>query len=474
MIFNSLPFVVLVVVTLALYFQLRSASRQVTLLLAASFVFYGWSSPTLLLLLMASAAINGITSYLAIKQNQKAIHWLWLGVVTNLLILAAFKYPKLIFESITGVVGTEALSGFDFMLTIPLPIGISFYTFQGISLLVDAYAGDIPSQEGKSLRQHLAETIFFISFFPQLVAGPIVKSKEFLPQIKTKTWADVDGIFACKAIILGYFLKMYVADNLVNSTLHMNNAAVITQEGTVTLALYLVAYSMQIFADFAGYSSVAIGIAALFGYRLAPNFNNPFISRNMSEYWTRWHISLSSWLRDYLFLPLALRSMRKGRGGAFALIATMFLGGLWHGASWNYAVWGLWHGVLLVLGYLSAKYLRFYKPDILTIPIVFACVTASWTVFSIADYQTTITYWQSMFSNTHILPKAADFFYVAAFSCPVVLLHVVGYIKENHAGFANKFSYGIAQTTEQLLYSGMLFLVTLNPGVGQDFIYFQF
>jgi alginate O-acetyltransferase complex protein AlgI len=341
--FNSFPFILLVLITLLLYYNKNLQKYQIYILIASSFVFYAYGQPLLLLLLFASASINAITSYKVYfeSNHQKKKFFAVVGVVTNLAVLSAFKYSPLFGKMISDFTSYESLG--EFLVTVPLPVGISFYTFQGISLVVDLYRSNNQSEcplfrVDRDFKKHYVDTMFFISFFPQLVAGPIVKAYQFYPQIKTKYFKDVNFDGAFKILIIGYFLKMVIADNLKDQTFWMAYPY-FESLSSLTLVTLLFGYSMQIFADFAGYSLIAIGVAKLYGYDLPKNFNFPYIAKSFSEFWTRWHISLSTWLKEYLYIPLG-GNRRGSLRTYFNLSVVMLLGGLWHGAAWSYMVWG--------------------------------------------------------------------------------------------------------------------------------------
>ncbi|HEY4800384.1 MAG TPA: MBOAT family O-acyltransferase, partial [Bacteroidia bacterium] len=292
-----------------------------------------------------SPAVNIITSYYityGTRFNKKAIAII--GVASELAVLVFFKYSPLFAKTFFN----ETSSIGQFLIMIPLPIGISFFTFEGISLVVDVFTEkyfDRKKYVSVSLMEHAKNIYCFISFFPHLIAGPIVKAHDFLPQIKSKLFKDIDWHSSFKTLCTGYFMKMVVADNLKNFTFWIA-FPYFKGYSTISLLVMLVGYSFQIFADFAGYSLIAIGLAKLFGYNLMQNFNFPYISTSFSEFWKRWHISLSSYLKEYLYIPLG--GNKKGTGRTYLnLIVTMFLGGLWHGAAWSYAIWGLWHGCAL-------------------------------------------------------------------------------------------------------------------------------
>ena len=474
MLFNSVIFTFLVAVTFALYYLPFVSRWQIYVLIVSSFIFYSYEQPVLLLLLLASIAINVITSYLvAVDKPQRQRLWAVIGVALNVGVLLFFKYGPLFANSFFGGAKTDLGR---FLITIPLPIGISFFTFQGISLVVEVFRdrhspGTQKSHEAyqvvpHSFSEHLRNTALFKSFFPYLVAGPIVKAHEFYPQIGPKRFRDIAWDKAFRALVLGYFLKMVVADNLKDATFWLEYPY-FTHDSSLTLIALLLGYSVQIFADFAGYSLIAIGLGHLFGYVLPINFNFPYISRSFSEFWRRWHISLSTWLREYLYYPLG--GNRHGKLRTYLnLFIVMFLGGLWHGAAWSYAIWGTVHGCALAIE-------RFFK-DKITLPqnrlmtcfrvlIVFTFVTLAWLLFKLPNFQDVIRYVGALFNNravTRYVIVAA----VISYSAPVVLYYTWHLLKQNAPSRFERYEF--------VIFGSLLAGIALNSGSAQKFIYFQF
>lgn len=358
MLFNSWTFLIfLLLVFVGYYFGppwlSRTAAGQTGWLTLASFVFYGWHTPWLVILLAISTFVNAEAARRLldpVATRPQRLRVLWLALTFNLGALAFFKYASLLARLFLPATLWEKWR--PFIGNIPLPIGISFYTFQGISLVMDLWRAGAAGVPGATFPRTAAETVwfqertwFFKAFFPQLISGPIVKAHEFYHQIARKDLRKVDWNGALKHLVAGFFLKMVVADNLKEATLALKYPE-FTFLPKLSLLALLYGFSFQIFADFCGYSMIAIGLAKLFGYELPINFRFPYISRSFTEFWRRWHISLRTWLRSYLYIPLG-----GNRHGAlrtyFNLFVVMFLGGLWHGAAWSYAVWGTAHGILL-------------------------------------------------------------------------------------------------------------------------------
>ncbi len=473
MLFNSFAFVALVVLTLLLYYRQALAYYQVPMLILASAVFYSYTQPVLLVLLLFSAGINTVCSYHVAKpdaQSRRAVAVL--GVIFNLLVLAFFKYSALLTD----------LGVLELAVAIPLPIGISFYTFQGISLVVDVFKHKQTQAavKQKSFSQHCKNSLLFIMFFPQLIAGPIVKAQDFYPQIRQKFFRDVDLYYAYKTLVMGYFLKSVIADNLKDQTFWIA-APYFSYQSSFTLVVMLVGYSFQIFADFAGYSLIAIGIASLFGYRLPQNFNFPYISRSITEFWQRWHISLSSWLKEYLYIGLLGGNRKTPLRTYFNLIIVMFLGGLWHGAAMSYGVWGLWHGIGLALERLSSQWLAARNPAIskaglstwftgsLRMCLVFVFVSYGWLFFKLNDFNDVVNYTSAMASNTGFSHNTVVILNIAIYSLPIALYHAAYLAKAHTPRVWEK-----TRSLEPLLYAGMLFLIVTNGGIPGEFVYFQF
>jgi alginate O-acetyltransferase complex protein AlgI len=437
----------------------------VMLLIIASFVFYAWNFPLLLLLLIGSILINWSVTYgiLSISDSAGKKGLATLGVILNLGILAFFKYSPLIGQTLFPAASATA----DFLLAIPLPIGISFFIFQGISLVVDTYRGRELKLQGATSRpvSLLGAVAFYIAFFPQLIAGPIVKAHDFLPQVKRKFFRDIDWATAFRFLVTGYFLKMVVADNLKDFTYWMSYPYFQGLAKTDAAGL-LFGYSVQIFADFAGYSLIAIGTARLFGYVLMDNFNYPYIASSFSDFWRRWHISLSTFLKEYLYIPLG--GNQKGAFRTYLnLMITMVLGGLWHGAAWSYAVWGIFHGVALALERLARDWnFRPLTNMWLRRIWVFGLVTVGWLLFRLPEFSYALLYLQKIVINEPIgnLERVG---LVLAYSSPVVLYHLA-YL------YVDKETKIYRDYLQPVVYGTMLFLILTNAGSSGDFIYFQF
>lgn len=491
MLFNSFEFLVLLAVTLPLYYLPISGSRariwQIVVLLAASSVFYAWENPKLLLLLGFSCAFNALAveRILFWKRTESAIQekrWLVSGVVVNLAFLGFFKYAGILLTLFPrGWMPAELVHG---VKSIPLPIGISFYTFHAISLLVDVHRKKVSEETQRRLGRRgtgrissFSELTLYIIFFPQLVAGPIVKAHQFIDQIREKLWDDIPWVSVRRYLLTGYFLKIFVADNLCEQTAMLSiSKDFLIHSGPINLMALLYAYGLQIFSDFAGYSLIAIGFGLMFGYRLPENFRFPYLSLSITEFWRRWHLSLSSWLRDYLYIPLG--GNRKGAGRTYVnLFLVMFLGGLWHGAEWKFAVWGTLHGVLLAVerfisrrsGEDSPAPKSLFSRSVMWI-YTFHAVMFLWLTFLMPDLSHIGAFFQGLASGDLTLP-GQPLFALAFYGSVVALYHLWGWLLEHKQHLANRLANPWA---EGALHGLMLFLIITNPGAPRGFIYFQF
>jgi D-alanyl-lipoteichoic acid acyltransferase DltB (MBOAT superfamily) len=343
MLFHSNEFLLFLGAFLLFYWRVRgNLHARNVLVVAASYLFYGWWDWRFLGLLLFSSGVDFWVG-LAMARSPDGPprrRWLKLSLATNLGVLGFFKYFNFFLESFHGVLRAAGVEHPSWTWNIILPVGISFYTFQTLSYTLDVYYRRIePTRD-------LIAFLAFVSFFPQLVAGPIERASHLLPQFQTPRLITPDDLKEGVWLILwGLFKKVVVADNLArHAELAFDHSIV---SGPVVL-LGTLAFAGQIYGDFSGYSDIARGLGRVLGFDLRLNFNLPYVASNVREFWRRWHISLSTWLRDYLYVPLG--GNRRGESRTrINLLLTMILGGLWHGASWNFAFWGAWHGVALVI-----------------------------------------------------------------------------------------------------------------------------
>ncbi len=353
MVFNSVAFIVFFAIVSVLMI-LTNIKRDIDkktiikirhiILLIASCVFYGWWDIGCLVLMLALIFIAYICSIMMKKINNKV--YLIFAVTTPLIILGIFKYFNFFIETFATAFGIKNIA----TLNILLPVGISFYTFQSLSYTLDVYRGRIEPEKS------FIKVALYVSFFPQLVAGPIVKADDFIPQLyedRTISWSNFEkGI---QWFVFGLFKKVVIADNISVCVDAVFNAP--QQFHAISIVLAVIGYSIQIYCDFSGYSDMAIGCAKCLGFDLMRNFNIPYVANNISAFWKRWHISLSTWLQEYLYIPLG--GNRKGNIRTYInLFLTMLIGGLWHGASWTFVAWGALHGIALCLHKIWLKIIK--------------------------------------------------------------------------------------------------------------------
>lgn len=347
MFFNSGLFLFFFLVVIIGYNYVKNSQRNRSIYLALVSLFFYYKSSGLFLLVLIFTTIS---DYCIGNKIAGAAHkelkkrWLMLSVVVNLLVLSYFKYTNFFAEVVCSLMNLEFTP-----YAIFLPIGISFFTFQSMSYTIDIYYGRI-----KPVEKYI-DYAFYVSFFPQLVAGPIVRAKDFVSQIKAPTLVTPEMFGRALFLIMsGLFKKMVISDYI-----SINFVDRIFDNPTLYFGIENLAgiygYALQIYCDFSGYSDIAIGLALLLGFHFSINFDSPYQSGSITEFWRRWHISLSSWLKDYLYIPLG--GNRKGVWRMYLnLLVTMLLGGLWHGASWLFIIWGAWHGLLLVIDKLRLVY----------------------------------------------------------------------------------------------------------------------
>lgn len=343
MVFSSLVFLcVFFPVVFLLYYLIPSVSARNVLLIISSLLFYAYGEPVYVLLMVGSAGMNYLYGVLLEKTEKRKVI-LVMAVCTNFLILGIFKYADMLIDTCNYLTGADIP-----LLRVSLPIGISFFTFQALSYVVDVYRGQVRAQK------NYGNMLLYISFFPQLIAGPIVKYHDIEQQISNRTY-DVDEIArGFRRFIVGLSKKV-----LLSNVSALAADAVFTAElsriNIFSAWMGAVSYLFQIYFDFSGYSDMAIGLGHMFGFTFQENFNYPYISCSVQEFWRRWHISLSTWFKEYLYIPLG--GNRKGTARTYVnRLIVFFCTGLWHGASWTFVVWGLYHGLFLLLeGILPVK-----------------------------------------------------------------------------------------------------------------------
>ncbi len=348
MLFNSLQYIVFLPLVILCYFALPHKFRWVLLLCASYYFYMSWNAD--LIILIATTTLTAYIAALKINSANTAKQkkfWLVLTCTISLGLLFFFKYFNFFSHSITQFLRSISLPVSDFTLNVMLPVGISFYTFQTLSYVIDVYTGKLKPEK------HLGIFALYVSFFPQLVAGPIERATNLLPQFKQVHKLNADNAaWGLRMICYGLFKKMFVADFIAPYANTVFNDA--QNHTPMSMAVATLFFAVQIYCDFSGYSDIARGSARILGFKLMVNFNTPYFSKTLREFWQRWHISLSSFLRDYVYIPLGGNRKTKKRA-MINLVLTFLISGLWHGAAWTFVLWGGVHGLGQIVGNLTLK-----------------------------------------------------------------------------------------------------------------------
>ncbi|MCK7591556.1 MBOAT family protein [Subsaxibacter sp. CAU 1640] len=440
------------------------------MLLFASYIFYGLWNPPLVILLWISTVVDWIAgNKLSIEENQrKRKMWLLLSLFVNLGFLVFFKYRDFLLDNFTSVVNTYGYGYKAEPIDILLPMGISFYTFQTMSYTIDMYL-----RRTEKARTFL-DFALYVTFFPQLVAGPIVRAQDLISQFYEEKKATINQfIWGLFLLTIGLFQKVVLADTLLADTADTVFGSKDILNGldawTGTLA-----FSGQIFFDFAGYSTCAIGIALMLGIILPDNFRYPYAAIGFSDLWRRWHISLSSWLRDYLYIPLG--GNRHGIVRMYAaLMITMLLGGLWHGAAWTFVVWGALHGIYLVVERMFKNKIHIkigpYNGVILAL-VTYTLVNFTWVFFRAREFSVAKNIISSMFFMNVEGSKVLDSFEIIKVLAVISILFVCHWFMRNTS--LKEVSFKIPSWVLGVFWAIMFFLIVISQGSGEQFIYFQF
>lgn len=475
MLFNTVEFFAFFMIVYFLYLILPHRGQNL-MLLAASYIFYGAWDWRFLFLLLFSTGVDYFAG-LGMESAEgsfKRKFCLWASIAVNLGLLGFFKYFNFFTESFISFSRFFGLEVSAPALHIILPVGISFYTFQTMSYTIDIYRGHLKPTK------NLLDFALYVAFFPQLVAGPIERASSLLPQILSPRRVSFEKIGdGCWLLMWGYFLKVFVADNVAPFANEVFAADPPYHTAQVLTGVY--AFAFQIFCDFAGYSSIAQGVSKLMGIDLMTNFHRPYFSANPKEFWSRWHISLSTWLRDYLYIPLGgnkdgkLRMYRN-------LFLTMLLGGLWHGAAWTFIIWGAYQGILLIVhrlgkplweyaGAIGHRFAGLAWQPILVF-FFFQLVCLGWIFFraqSVSQAGSLIS-GAFHFDLAGLREYSRQIVKLSLFICPLLMIHLLQVLRENAL---IKVNFGWVR--QGFVYFAIIALTVLfGSGGGESFIYFQF
>ncbi len=476
MLFNSAAFIVFFPTVFLLYWRLRTTRQRNALLVIASYFFYGCWDWRFLSLLFISTVLD-FTCSLKLSQTtnpRRRRLFLLASVAGNLGILATFKYFNFFIDTLAPMLEALHLWSSRPVLHIVLPVGISFYTFQTMSYTIDVYRGILaPTRDFLSF-------MVYVAYFPQLVAGPIERAKRLLPQIRSqRVWQWEKAESGLSLVLWGFVKKVAIADAIAP---HVDRVFAAPEKfGSMALVCGVYLFAVQIYCDFSGYSDIARGVSRLLGIELMENFKQPYLSANITEFWRRWHISLSSWLRDYLYIPLG--GNRKGSRRTYANnMATMLLGGLWHGAGWTFVAWGGLHGLYLAIHKMMTKGRKIGlgpKPGsaaewasyIVKTVLVFQLVCFGWLFFRAPNFSLAWTYLGSLVSAPFIGAGSDVVAYAVVYCTAMVILDLAAWLRDSEAPFE---WIAVAQFRGAVYATMVLWLIFCRGSSGQPFIYFQF
>lgn len=477
MLFNSLAFAVFLPIVFLLYWAIPQKYRWIVLLTASYYFYMSWNVKYVVLILFTTAVSYAAALGMEKIQKQSMKRLLVIGAVSaSLLVLFFFKYFDFAQNTVIRALQSFALEVHPITLKLMLPVGISFYTFQTLSYAIDVYKGEVKAE------RNFFKYATFVSFFPQLVAGPIERTGNLLPQIDGEhRFTYEKGAYGMRLMAWGFFKKLVIADNLA---VYADAVfADVTEYHGFALVLAVFFFTIQIYCDFSGYSDIAIGVAKLFDIDLMTNFKSPYFSTSIKEFWRRWHISLSSWFRDYVYIPLGGNRVSKGRN-MFNLLVTFTLSGLWHGAAFTYIVWGGLHGALQCVENLlfpgkkkeqSRNFIWWGK-----VVIVFCLVSAAWCFFRAGSCKEALYVFAHMadgltnpISYINVGVHAFDVASLKFILLPLLLLTVYDYValdKDPIQCIGN-----LPAVARKVLYVAFLLLMLLLASFNsQEFVYFQF
>lgn len=477
MLFNSFIFLIYLPIVFSLYwFVFHKLNARNTFIVVSSYIFYGWWDWKFLVLIAFTSLCSYISGRGIESSNRKIIKKiiLWLNVLLNLGILCIFKYYNFFVHNLQVLLSPLGVNLDSITLNLILPVGISFYTFQALSYSIDVYRGNL------NATKNIIAFFAFISFFPQLVAGPIERATNLLPQfLKNRNFLYEDGVDGCRQMLWGFFKKVVIADNCAQ---YVNIVfANYDSMGGLNLWIGAILFSFQIYGDFSGYSDIAIGVSKLFGINLMRNFKNPYFSRDIAEFWRRWHISLTTWFRDYIYIPLGGSRVKKSKVLRNTFII-FIISGLWHGAEWTFIAWGGFHSLLfapLILSGKNRKYLD--EPGKGLLPTMgesllmgwtFLVVTIGWVIFRSDNITHAWGYIKRMFTNFQFIgerPSLMIFIFIFIFL-------LIEWIERKRNHTFDIVGHGLLKykTARWLLYLFFIVICCLYAGVQSDFIYFQF
>lgn len=462
MVFTSFSYLIFLLIVFVLYWSFRNLTFQNLLLLFGSYIFYGFVHPWFCYLIAFSTVLDYFCGRMIRSRPDQKRLFLILSLATNLGMLGFFKYFNFFVENLRELLLAMGYTPAPFTLEIFLPVGISFYTFQTLSYTIDIYRGKLEPHDS------FLDFAVFVSFFPQLVAGPIERATRFLPQVaRPRKWNTERFLSAFPLIVWGLFKKLVIADNMA---IYVEKVYLLESPSKLILLAGTMAFSVQIFADFSAYTDIARGTARLLGFKLIENFDAPYLAISPSDFWRRWHISFSTWIRDYLYIPLGGSRQPTFFHFAFAALTALGLSGLWHGAAWNFVFWGVYHGILIIL-YRALGMGGRWRPATKASLIVSWLLMLSFTIFGWGLFRTVSIAWY--FRTIAFAPWGLDGHEFAVFL--VIVTFVTMYSLPILLHYLGKKYLPLFIPGKILAYASMIVLIMLLGQSGkQDFIYFQF
>lgn len=465
MVFSSFTFLfIFLPLVLLTYFLAKKRQLRNIVLLVFSLIFYAWGEPVYVILMLLSIIVNYLIALKIERRKRGKKKWMIIDVIFNLGIIGFFKYGNFMIQNINTVFHSNIVE-----MNLALPIGISFYTFQVLSYVIDVYRKTVPAQKS------MVNLGMYVTLFPQLIAGPIVRYETVAEEIENRKENFSEVVEGLKRFFIGLGKKVLIANQmaLIADTIYGGDLA---NTGTVSLWLAAISYTLQIYFDFSGYSDMAIGLGRMFGFHFLENFNYPYIAKSITDFWRRWHISLSTWFRDYVYIPLGgnrvstLKWLRN-------ILVVWLLTGLWHGASWNFILWGVYYGVILIIEKVFLGKLIEKLPKVLQHIYTLFFIIIGWVIFRVEDFPQMGIVLQKMFTwqASSIIDNIVLNFDVFS-SLPYILIGIIGSMPlwtkvrekrkqtNSYLIVSNLWSFGIF-----MLSICFLLVATYNP-----FIYFRF
>lgn len=466
MLFSSIPFLYYFLPSVLILFLLAPKKLKNTVLLISSLVFYGWGEPKYVIMMVASIIIGFVSGLLIEATNEKSKKKLiiTINIIINLGFLGFFKYSNFFIENFNSVTGLSLN-----LLNVALPIGISFYTFQILSYAVDVYRGTTKAQK------NIINLATYITMFPQLIAGPIVRYTDIVKSLDERTISFEKISYGVRRFIVGLSKKVLLANALGELCVTFKAS---DDKSLLFYWLYAVAFCLQVYFDFSGYSDMAIGLGKIFGFEFMENFNFPFISKSIVEFWRRWHISLGSWFRDYVYIPLGGNRVKSSKW-IFNILVVWFLTGFWHGAAWNFIIWGLYFVIFLMFEKTPVgKFIT--KTHVLNRIYTLFFIIISFVIFDAVNMEEAFVYIKAMVGFSDVPLISTEFIYYLKDYAVILILSVVGatpFVKKVATKLTEikgvKILVGIL---EPIIFVALLVLVTayLVDGSFNPFLYFRF